>query len=156
MLFRSMPGKIEGYRQDKGQLVLTDRMVVEKFIQLDNGSWVPAKATMNLIDDNGRAWTGNSMELDAEHSSWNSIKSDELFLAKSLPEVNHELVGWKQYYSPALLAAEKGADDFLKEADRKEHRRNLTSGIVFLAVSLFTSLSIIIYMASRRGQKPNM
>jgi hypothetical protein len=155
-----MPGKIEWHQRfDDNQLAIAQKMEVEKFVQLGNGAWVPARATNAYVvpigSDAGRIVVEQTMELDAEHSSWNSIKSNELFFPKSLPKVNHEMDGWKQYYSPALLAAEEMANNSINEAEPGEHRHNLTIRIVFLAVCVLTLLPLM-YMAYRSGQKPNL
>lgn len=103
-------GKIEWYQPfNDGRIVLFSRMEVEEFVQIQNVGWVPAKATFCSIAADapsvGRARSGVAMVIDATRCSWNSVRSDKLFLARSLPKVDEEAFGWKYYYSPLLLKA---------------------------------------------------
>jgi len=103
-----MPAKIEWYKIENGKSTLEEEMLIEKFSQVGSGNWVPAEGRdariMTTGPTIGRAYTGKSMELDTEHSSWNSIESGALFTAKSLPAVNVEKDGWKCDYPAALLS----------------------------------------------------
>ena len=89
-------------------LGLIDLMQVEQFIQIDKDIWVPAKAISYNVASSGE------MKLDENRSSFNSITSGELFSGKSLPEVNREDDGWKQYLPPAELAKAAAFGDFQK------------------------------------------
>jgi hypothetical protein len=131
-----------------GQIDLINRMEVKKFLKVDEVAWVPAEAS--IIDIfNGREWTGYSMKLDEKQSSFNSIKSDELFLAKSLPHMNYEKDGWKWDYPPALLVQARVSDAAI-EAPRNGNHAKVTARIVLGAMSAFSVLSLIIVLVAHR------
>jgi hypothetical protein len=145
-----MPSKVEWYHEVKdGQISLLYRMEVEKFIQIDDGDWVPAKAILTSImptgTAKGREVTGFLMTVDTTHSSWNSINSSDLFLAKSLPTVNSKQDGWKFYYSPPLLSSIKAA-----EAIRSPENFGLVRGVVLGGMGAITLLLVIILIMHRR------
>lgn len=148
-----MPSKVEWYHEVKdGQISLLYRMEVKKFIQIDDGDWVPAKAILTSImptgTAKGREVTGFLMTVDTAHSSWNSINSPDLFLAKSLPTVNSKQDGWEYYYSPSLLSSIKAA-----ETIRSPKNFKLMRGIVLAVMCAITLLFIIILIMHKR--RPN-
>jgi len=145
-----LPSKVEWYHEVKdGQVSLLYRMQVEKYIQGNDGTWIPAKAILTSIMPTGaakgREVTGFSMTVDVAHSSWNSVTSDELFFAKSLPTVNSDQDGWKYYYSPPLLSSIKAA-----EAIRSPEHFELMRGIVLGVMVAITFLFIILLVMRRR------
>jgi hypothetical protein len=111
---------------------LTSRVDVDEFIQVEGDIWAPSNGSFSLIvptgPEAGKAHYGCLIAINAEQSFWNTIKSKELFLAASLPAVNHEKRGWKQYYPEAVLKGIKRADDIkAKMADRHRSRTSRPS-----------------------------
>ena len=135
-----------------GELTLLDKMQVEKFIKVDDGIWIPDEANM-IHFFKGREWTGYSMKLDEKQSSFNSIKSDELFLAKSLPHMNYEKDGWKWGYPPAILSKTRASDAAIEDARKEGHAKVMTRIVVVLGAmcSLATLLIIVLMARGKRG-----
>jgi hypothetical protein len=136
-----------------GQIDLINRMEVKKFLKVNEITWVPAEASMIDIF-NGREWTGYSMKLDEKRSSFNSIKSDELFLAKSLPHMNYEKNGWKWDYPTDILLGVRASDAAINGGHTKVTTRIVLGAMVVISLGLL--LSIIVLMAHRKGHRPNM
>jgi hypothetical protein len=110
-----MPKQIEWYQESPdGKAPLAERMEISQFIHIQNGDWVPTEATNLRFTPKGSTSSGQKMQLDLNGSSWNSVKSDDLFLASSLPQVNLSEGGWACDYPPGLLRAIKSADLFEK------------------------------------------
>jgi|ERR1035437_5961212 hypothetical protein len=159
-----MPQKVELYMRTEshhtsdGPIALTKRMQVDEFKQVEATIWVPTKGSSVLIapagEYKGRVLDGSKMEVDLEHSSWNSIKSDELFLAKSLPEVNYKKDGWVYDYSPGRLENAKVVDGAVAKIAQIDHNlkhpSKVIKWIVLGAMCAFTGVLILVLISSRK------
>jgi hypothetical protein len=107
-----LPARLELYRLiNDTQFALTERMQVDEYKSLADNIWVPIRATYNNIlpvgPAAGRASSGKVMEVDMEHSSWNSVKDGKMFVRRSLPKANYSEAGWRFEYSPEALAMKR-------------------------------------------------
>jgi len=148
-----MPKAIEKYVRVDGKVPLLCRTVLDEFTRQDKNVWVPVKGAYNLTllvgPARGRNHKGRAMTVDVESSTWNSIASSDLFAAKSLPSVNHERDGWKEFLPDGLLAAYKVADRIRNRMHRNIGAQLLRSrhlvvfvGVIILAVLLMLILII--------------
>jgi len=126
-------------------LGLIDLMQVEQFIQIDKDIWVPAKAISYNVTSSGE------MKLDENRSSYNSITSGELFSGKSLPEVNHEDDGWKQYLPPAELAKAAAFDKAVHTARNHSHKARW-----IIPGTMGASLLLLVLFAVRTRKRLNV
>ena len=159
-----MPKKMELYVRNEsrhttdGPIGLTKRMQVDEFTEVEGNIWVPTKGNTVLIapvgEYKGRVMDGSKMEVDLEHSSWNSIKSEELFIAKSLPKVNYKKDGWVYDYSPGRLENAKVVDGVVAKIAQidhdLQHPSKVAKWIVLGAMCAFTGVLIIVLISSRK------
>jgi hypothetical protein len=143
-----MPKKVECYERSNDQFALKEKMQVEEFLQISGDIFVPAKATLTSVvprgPAKGRAYLGFSMVIDPKQSSWNAVKSDSLFRAESLPEMNHHDKGWKYYYPVAMLPGIKAA---AKEAMTTSESTSLILIVVVISMPL---VGLLAFMARRK------
>jgi hypothetical protein len=138
-----MPAKIEWFARRSGQTSLTTKLEVEKFIEVEKGTWVPGTATLTSFvpwgPAKGQAIFGFSMNVAAEHSRWNCIDSGQLFTAQSVPEMNHQEKGWRFHYPPAVLAAIEASDRSESHALKKLTHQSIGIRLA-LVILLFSPL----------------
>ena len=159
-----MPNKVELYMRTEshhtldGSVALAGRIQVDEFKQVEKNIWVPTRGSSVIIaqagEYKGRIVDGSKMEVDLEHSSWNTIKSDELFLATSLPEVNYKKDGWVYDYSPRRLENAKVVDGVVAKIAQidhdLEHPSKVVKWIVLGAMCAFTGVLIIVLISNRK------
>jgi hypothetical protein len=80
-----LPGKIEKYRREGEDLLLSSRMVVNQFHEAQPGVWVPIDMTQNEYNIQSGEYRGQVVNLyrvtvDVGRSRWNADLSEELFL----------------------------------------------------------------------------
>jgi hypothetical protein len=117
----NMPALIEVFTvSKKGKTVLDGRTRIEEFMHLQDGSWVPVKgfyeSFANVVANAGkkvtevsRAVRGETLTVDVKRSTWNSIRSGDLFSGASMPEANLRRDGWREHYPANILAEIKKA-----------------------------------------------
>lgn len=154
-----LPAKAEWYLKTESShgmnpIGLTRSMEVDRFIQIASQMWAPMTGRLLTIMPvgklKGRTIFGWRMELDSEHSSWNSITSDEPFLPKSVPELNYERKGWKYHYPPMLLAAMKEAYAGNGNPRPAPRAKGTVWIIVFCAVVCASCLVVILRAQKKR------
>ena len=80
-----MPAKIEAYHRMQEELVLSSRMLVNKFHESNPGIWVPVEMTLTKYNTQANEYRGRAVNLyhatvDVSRSRWNTDLSDDLFL----------------------------------------------------------------------------
>lgn len=129
-------------KSTNGNPELCYRLEVRGFTNVSDSVWVPQQATMNQYLD-GRLWLGYSMKLEDTRSTFNTITSDELFVPKSLQQVNYENKGWKWDYPPNILASRREFDmavRSLTDNGRSKH-------IKWIVIGALTLLSVVFLTA---------
>jgi hypothetical protein len=137
-----------------GEVSLRNKMQVEKFLKVDEEMWVPAQATESYYNPGStNAESEYSMKLDVEHSSFNSIHSDELFLAKSLPGVNDESDGWKWHYPANVLEELKSSDSDIAIAIKYSFHKWRAHWVGLASLGGSIALLFIITLMMRRKRR---
>lgn len=85
------------------------------------------------------------MSVLREESSWNAISSGELFATANMPEVDHELLGWKEHLPPAALLA-MGFRDRLVITDGK-------SGTLLIVVNVLIVIGLIAFILVKKQRR---
>ena len=151
-----LPRKIEWYQKTQdGSYLLTEKMSIEDYITIGDGFWVPAIATneryMTTGSTVGRAFSGQKIEIDKTNSTWNSIKSKDLFLSKNLPEVNLVYNGWSSDY-PASLLGDARASLGLKPIEVLPRHFGLIRVFLLVAFVVVTAL-LLIYLTMMKSRR---
>jgi hypothetical protein len=149
-----IPRRVEWFQKRKdGKFIISEKLNVEKVIQITGGAWVPARATNTRIMTSGttigRSYSGQTIEIDPDRSSWESVKSDKLFLAKSLPVVNLETEGWKCYYPPSMLANARAALGLPSEIEIAKRHLILAVFVIVVLLPLLITTFRMLKMKSR-------
>lgn len=160
----NMPSVIEVDMVDEeGQSRLYSRTRMTEFRRVDDAIWVPVKGVYEFIGgaepNSGDGYSGTSLVVDTEQSSWNSIGSGELFSAASLPEVNRVTGdGHKGRYGPQLLSALQEADRSWRD-DMAKLRSKGTMGTKEAGVSRWllsaggVLVLLVLFWGIRRGSR---
>jgi hypothetical protein len=129
---------------------------VDEFIEIAKEVWVPTKGTftrvMNGADGKMMNMGSESIVVDVSRSSWNTIRSGELFAPASLPTVNHQENGWQQYYGAERLARVRHIDE-MTEKMRQEAQQALEPSkllLVLVGINIVVILSLAGLILRRR------
>lgn len=155
-----MPRKVEEYLRVEnrstpaglGRIGLAQTILLDEFKQVGENIWVPTKGSAVIVVD-GHAMAGCAMEIDLDHSTWNSIKSEELFLAESMSKVNYKKDGWAYDYSSQALADAVMNDKYektFKKLAQLENPSKAAKRTILGAIIAFTGVFFIVLIASRR------
>ena len=133
------------------RITLSRVMQVDKFEKADGQLWIPLSGSISMISPagkfKGRAIMGWKMDVDLQRSSWNSIKTDDLFLASSMPEVNSEKNGWKFDYPPVIAALHKEL-----ASGNAAHRSMKTGLTIVLWAAISAGCLFVLIMVQRKGK----
>ena len=144
-----LPATIEKDAISDGKAVLHTRSHVDEFVQVADTVWVPLRGSYTQFSragpSTGRAVNAYSMSVLREESSWNAISSGELFATANMPEVNHELLGWKEHLPPAALLA-MGFRDRLVITDGK-------SGTLLIVVNVLIVIGLIAFILVKKQRR---
>jgi len=146
-----MPIKIETYLSKGKETGLFTRCEVSEFHELaSTGIWVPLKGTETRFTPigaaAGRATSGIMMTVDISKSSWNSVKSSDLFAASSIAK-NDEQLGWSRSLTGPQLAAVELAESLKAAAHRPTGFR-----LIFLAANA-AAVIVLIAVVIRRWRR---
>lgn len=134
-----IPARVEwSYLLKNGRPIVSERMDVAKVIQVAGNVWVPARATntrmMTTGATAGRAYSGQTIEIDPDYSLWNSVRGNNVFSASDLSEVNVEKDGWKSCYPPSMLTNARTALGI--STDIAPGRRRIVIAVLFMLTLL--------------------
>ena len=138
--------KMSSYYVRNNRMVLIATTEINLYIQTENDLWMPVAATFiqySTVSNNVIPVIGYRIMLDQNRSTFNTIKTDDLFRTNSLPVVNWTKGKWSCYYPPKALAGIKEADKI--EGEMMMHALKYTIrwpfylvlGLLFIVVPFF-------------------